>query len=641
MKKSFVFVLLALILFSISFAAAAPIDLTAPSAISGDPGNSASTTFVIKNVNDTNPITGITVSIADLTDGTNLIRAAGNVSFTYGSSLLNNSNQTVSVNVSIPQGVAASIYSATINVSGTMNGSVYSNSSITLQLTVNQKRALDILNSSLTISEYTGEDTTAAISIKNIGSVALSNIQFANLSALNDSENNTILLSMPSAISLAVGETKSVNINASIPEEMDLSTYSTTILASNEFVNDTMTLSITVKVKYCEEGQIGSLVTLSIEDPDTGDDFNVGETFKLKLKITNEDNDDPHDIIVEADLYDLTDNEFLEVGDEYSITIQEDDSETIYMNLTIPSDTDENNSIAVYVRAYIDDDDYAEDEQCKEASVNIDIERQKHDIMIDSFTLASSSASCGSTVDAIVGITNVGKNDEDSVKIRVYNNLLGIDTSKIIEDFESEDDSEQPLTVSIPLNLTAGNYTLTAEVSFDYRSSTYHDSNTQTAAIELKGANCVGPAGASTATVSATNNSVVLAGSQLLIPVTITNTGTAQQTFILTISGYESWATSNNVTSSLTVDAGSSKLAYVSLTPRTNSSGLQSLTLTTTYGGKTDSKTVSVNVQKSSAISSWFDQFLFELKSNPVWITIDIALIGAIIYVIVWLFVKK
>ena len=634
MKKLFLLSLIALFLVSISLVAAAPIELSAPATIYLDAGTSNSSTFNVTNVNATYNITSVAIALTN----SNLTNAS-TVTFSGNSStLLNNSTQTVTVNVAIPNYTANATYTAKINVSGIMNGTNVSNTT-DLQVVVNPKFQLDILNA-LSLSTFAEKNSTVSLSIQNTGNINLSGIQLRNTSVLNDSDNNNITFTFPANFSLYAGETKTVTFNVSVPENMMLGSYSTSIIAnSSTGANDSTSLSIDVIEQYCEEGNKGSIINFIIDDPDSGDDFNVGESIKLKLKIKNTD-DESHDFVVSADLYDLNNSKMLDANNETTITIDEDDSETVYLILTIPSDTKKNHTIAIYAKAYIDDSDYAEDEQCIQKSVNIDVKRQKHDVKIASFELNPASMACGDTTEAVLGIENVGDNDEESVRIRVYNTVLGINSSKIIDNIDSGDDSTQPFTLIVPSNTNSGNYTLNAEVSFYYKSGTYHDSNARTTILELKGGSCVG--NVTNKSQISILNSTGIAGSELTIPVSITNNESVSVTYTFSATGYESWANVSKIEpASLTIAAGNSGTAFVYLTPKSNATGVQSFTITTTYGGKSTSQTASVNVQSSSAIASWFDQLMFELKRNPVWITIDIALIAAIIYVFVWLIVKK
>ncbi len=202
------------------------------------------------------------------------------------------------------------------------------------------------------------------------------------------------------------------------------------------------------------------LIEITIKDPDDSDDFEIGETIKIKLKIKNKF-DEKLDFDIEVYLYDLDEDESVKDAED-DIKIKPGKSETIELEIKIPDDVEEND-FAIYV--FVED----EEERCNSEYVEIDIEREKHKVIIENIEITPELVSPGNDIKVKVDIENIGSSDEDFY-IKIENSELNI--SEKTEEFEieeyGEDDKEtKTFYVKIPENAEEKDYEIKATVVFD------------------------------------------------------------------------------------------------------------------------------------------------------------------------------
>jgi hypothetical protein len=206
-------------------------------------------------------------------------------------------------------------------------------------------------------------------------------------------------------------------------------------------------------------GNISSLIDLRIKDPDKNDEFDVGETMDIELKIKNLDSKD-HDYDIEAHLYNADTEDSEEDVDE-NLDVNDGDTESIDFDLEIPEDLDEGDRYVLYVKA-------EDGNLCTEKFVDIDIERPDDYVIISNFQLLPPQVSCGGILEAKIKVQNLGSDDQDIV-ISAIVDSLGIrqDTEEFeLEQFDDDDKETRTLLFQIPYDAKPGDYTARAEVSF-------------------------------------------------------------------------------------------------------------------------------------------------------------------------------
>jgi len=249
-----------------------------------------------------------------------------------------------------------------------------------------------------------------------------------------------------------------------------------------------MQVSITVKkVKHpplftdasvCSDKS--SDIVLTINDPDKGDDFEIGDVIPIKVKIKNNFEEDK-EFDIEVHLYDITEEQ--SVNDiEDNLDIDKKDTETFEKEIKIPKDADnKDDEYAIYV--YIED----EDGYCTSAYAEIDVKRKKDDLSISKFEISPLMQEAGKLIEFIIRVDNLGSKDQDEVYVKVENKDLGLSlvSDKFdIEKYDEDDTMTKQFSFAIPKSINEGSYEIKASVF--YSDDTEADSETKQLSVVKK-----------------------------------------------------------------------------------------------------------------------------------------------------------
>jgi len=215
-------------------------------------------------------------------------------------------------------------------------------------------------------------------------------------------------------------------------------------------------------VETCN-GNISSMIEVKIENPDSGDDFKIGDTINVRLKIDNNADEDL-DFDINAYLYDLSEDEEIEEYED-SVDIDGGEDEDIRFEFDISEDLEENNDYAIFARIIEEDEIY-----CNQDYVLIEIKRDKHDVVIDKIDYSERQGNSGEWLDFDVRVKNKGSKDED-VYINIENSKLGINQKTEIFELEEydegDDEAVKKLSVFIPKNVSYETYEFIIKAYFD------------------------------------------------------------------------------------------------------------------------------------------------------------------------------
>lgn len=211
----------------------------------------------------------------------------------------------------------------------------------------------------------------------------------------------------------------------------------------------------------CENGTQGEL-TIDIRNPDDGDDFKPEEEMEIEVKVTNE-GDENKKIIVEAILYNFDTNREEESVKSDDEKVKSGKSETFDLSLDVPEDFDEKDDYILFVKAY---EKNKEENQCSYEIINIDLDREKHDVIIENVLVDSFDIYPGENVELNVEVKNIGTKDEEDVYIYVSNKNLGISEKSETFDIDEGDSFFKMFNIKIPDNST-GEYVFDVKVVFD------------------------------------------------------------------------------------------------------------------------------------------------------------------------------
>ncbi|MFA5173583.1 MAG: hypothetical protein WC438_00190 [Candidatus Pacearchaeota archaeon] len=198
-----------------------------------------------------------------------------------------------------------------------------------------------------------------------------------------------------------------------------------------------------------------SEVTIDFKDISENDEFDVGETMNFRVKVKNY-LEDSIDADVEVYLYDLTADAVVEEYDD-SVSLDENEESIVSFEIKIPEDLDEDDGYALFAKV--------KDEECNEKYIKVDIQREDHNLIIDSFKF-NNEFSCGDFVLIETLVKNLGSEDE-SAYITITNSELGINERQNfdIEKFDDKDEVKSNFQIKLPED-AEGEYELRANVYF-------------------------------------------------------------------------------------------------------------------------------------------------------------------------------
>ncbi len=560
------------------------------------------------------------------------------VTFSNCPSALNDGDVfTVNFNVAVPQYTSPSspYYDITLRISGT--GAL--DHTQNLQVIVPSSPGLSI-TADVDMEGYDGDDDTENFTVTNTGNVDLINIVFDyEQDDLTDGDNDTITLGFdPSTItSLIAGDDSEVEVTATIDSDMDYGTYSTDVEVSTlspTAVSATMHVTIRVKKEYCDSGQQGSrLVITKIEEPDTGDDFTLPATIPVEVDVRN-DYDEDLDVVLEAQLFDISDDVYVVKGED-EISIDEDETGTLKVDLKIPMDVNEGHVHIVIIKIY---EDGNEDDQCADDFVVVDINKDKNKVILDKATVTPEIVECDAEFSVQLKFGNAGRNDEDKVKVRIYNTNLEIDETKTTSIDEDEYDTVNFNLLHVPEDAEESEYVLNIEWFYDYDDDDdeYDESGNSEVTFTVEG-NCIVPV--YDVIISTQQLSGAKPDEEFTVKVTLTNTGTEETTYTISAIGYSGWATLESLDpETLTLEADEAGYTYIKLTP--TETGSQEFTVRVEFEDQTETQDISVNVMSKSEAAGWFEQAWFTIKHNWEWVLVNAALAIAIIVLFILLLTK-
>ncbi len=527
---------------------------------------------------------------------------------------------------------------------------------------------LTTVSASLLMEISTSEDLTKAVNSTNliIKNNEAFNITVKTLtipSAISDGTNSiTITNNAPTIpFNINAGQTQTITLTkGAIPSRFKLGAFSGSVSVyaekdSNSSVNDNKTATLTFVNGFCKYGEIGSLEITELEDREIDNEdaweWHPLDNVEFKVEVFNNFDDDKR-IKIEYELVnsngkkaDLSD----EVTDQ-SVSIDNDDSEKVTFSLRVPADIDDGD-YRLFLKAYVKSD---ESEGCIDSSSEFDrtyyqevnvVRENDREVVIDMDSLQiPDSVNCGDSITISAKVYNLGTEDEEKVKVNLYNKVLGVNLDEIINNFDSGDSATINFNFKVPENIEGKDYLFEQVTYYEYdEDDDVYDSNSKSDLdknfdFRLK-VNCVKEIQRS-ASITAELESEAVAGQQLLIKGTLKNTGVEETGYTLSIVGYKSWATLDNISpSSITLKAGESKDFDITLTVNKDAVDEQFFTIKASYNGKITEQEVSVTLEGEEAqgVSVITGATITEnLKKNWfIWVivVINIILIIAIIAV--------
>ncbi|MBI2574261.1 hypothetical protein HYV82_00050, partial [Candidatus Woesearchaeota archaeon] len=321
---------------------------------------------------------------------------------------------------------------------------------------------------------------TGSMTVTNNGIEPITGLNVTSItpSGFSSSAINMTVTSI-SATSINASETSTITFQARIPEDLDA-------VDSNTLEEKTFTVAtITVKGTPATGGTITKTASATmqaennlrikdvkvtvdddsedVDDGDTVENVRPGAKATVEIKIENrfgkDDDVDLQDVEVRVINDDLDLDEDETAGD-----ISPKKTKTVIIKFDVDEDADEDD-YEIEIEAEADDENGAK--HGDKLKFRLEVEREEHEITIQTAEMSPESAACEATSDLRVSVKNTGQNDEDDVFIRVASPDLQFGT--VIGPFDLDEDDSKSYTIQIPVpaNISAGIKRVGVETYFE------------------------------------------------------------------------------------------------------------------------------------------------------------------------------
>jgi len=455
------------------------------------------------------------------------------------------------------------------------------------------------------------------------------------------------------------------NINSSVPRTLVL-TPSIPIDFSNFKIGktypgtihnslDNTTLSINIVKSYCASGEVGNNLTISevdIANNGEGDENTWMSLDEIELKITvdnnnNADDSERIDTIVKVGLYATNGQEKLGLDKIKFGNIKGGDDKTMTVTFEVPADLgiDESN-YQLLIKAYRSGH---EDEICIVYPQSVGVDREDNEdryVILRNITLSPSPVSCGDSITLNARAVNIGTDDQDKVKVSLFNKELGLNLYQVINNLNEGEEQDVQFDFRIPQNVSAKSYNLQLSNKYDYNgdyssdSDNAYDQSSESFNVLANVANCQASQSASITASLQTPSADVKAGNQIIIKATLRNTGASSTTYTLTLPGSEAFSTTASINpQTITLTSGQSQDILITLNLNSDASGDYTFNIVASSGTTPiTAQPVSLSVAGTGASNITGSTILNSVKANWfIWVIvlINIILIVAIIIVAV------
>jgi len=340
-----------------------------------------------------------------------------------------------------------------------------------------------------------------SITIQENGTAANPVIASSSFLVTNENNYSVLVQSVPSSeltisgledVVVPANESESVPFNVSVNFVGTVS-GSINVTIGPEVPNNESNQSTIVDVTVISEAHVNtSSIKLRISDLDVkidgGTDKNIedeadgyeiskearpGSYVEFEIEIenlyTDEEDVDINDIEIEITIEDIDDGDDLdEETDEFDLRPEDDTTETLSFRIPLLVD-DETFDVIIEVEGR---DENGINHRIVKNFV-LEVEKERHDVQITRFTLNPSTVSCERTAFLDVRVLNLGKDDEDNVRLEISNGDLGLN---FVDEFELEngDDEDAVYDREVVLSLEdakRGSYVIDIRSYYDNRES--------------------------------------------------------------------------------------------------------------------------------------------------------------------------
>ena len=337
------------------------------------------------------------------------------------------------------------------------------NSTVNITALVNERKEIGVSEQEANFVLNSGNSKNKNFTIINKGNVPLTNI------TISSTNNNSLIVETFSNVpSLGPGGSASVNWNVETSDSIDYGNYLWKLEVKSGELTKEINANLKITFSYCSPETSGSKLKITLDEPDSSDDFKIGEKAKGEVTVKNNWNEEI-DVVVKALLYNLDKNKVIEDLKIDTLNLEDSNEDSLDFEFDLESSKiDPEDEYRLYVKAYEKDN---EENECREDSGRFYLDIEEHEVIINSFELTPSIIDCGDLVYLEFEILNIGKKDEDDVTVEIKSAELEIDEKSDKFDLKKSGDDDSSYTVrfvkQIPENLLSGEYLIKSRVFYN------------------------------------------------------------------------------------------------------------------------------------------------------------------------------
>lgn len=557
--------------------------------------------------------------------------------FAPASALFNDGDtKTITATISYPAFQTGAI-SGTITASDSTKTGL--SNSLAFSIPINNTASL----SDIVKTQELSRTQNGTFNLFNNGNVPL-NLALNSTGAFNVNLYEGTSTTIINSLTISPNTTKTLRVVPTTIPTLSFGSNAATITANDAGNNVSKSVQFSITEGFCKPaiGTNLSLNDIEITNDGEGDDneWLLLDNVRVRVDVDNDGPNDIDDIFVKLGLFDSSgknvvgklefstdDEEEIELGD-----IDSGDDDRATFEFKVPGDLSTGTYKLVF-KTFSKDE--GESTLCVDSMSSIEtIKINNQDdsgkfIGFDNIKVSPTQATCGDSVALDFDAVNVGEDDEDQVRVKLYNRELALDQSiEIKQGLDRGDSKLLSFTFQIPSSATDKNYNLELLADYDYRNGNYDESLDSPTIVPLKVFGCAPSTETTIASITPSLQSDAKPGEDLLISAVIRNTGSSSMTYTIDVKGYSDWAKLNSITDRLiSLSAGESKTIQLSLLPNADASGENSLTLELRSGDKVQSSQMKVNFPEKES------SFAKSLRENKLaWV---IGLVNVILVILI------
>ncbi len=311
-----------------------------------------------------------------------------------------------------------------------------------------------------------GTAANTTFTIKNTGTVeTMKNVKY-DMSNI-DSSYVAKLTDAPTSLAKSTSATVKMGITIPGDESSGKHTIGDVVISWEVIENGTTTTKSKTVPVYINPKSFLTIKSIKINGKTSGD-LLIDDDNEIEVEIKNEYSQDMEDIEFEIKILDVDGDDLDESADMDDLDAGKSDDVKVDFDLSGETIDEDDYDIEITVEAEAKD---GTKHSVTETKKGVDIDVDKHKVIISQASLTVPTLSCGQQYTALqIKVKNHGKSDEDEVEVHVRNGDLGINLKKTdieLDKFSKSDNTER---VTFNMNLAkakSGTYPLTVEVYRD------------------------------------------------------------------------------------------------------------------------------------------------------------------------------